>query len=175
MTIAIDIDGTIAQNHAVWLERYNRDYNDNVRVEDIKDWDMDKYVKCGKKIYDYLKDPNFYDTVLPIPNALEAINKMREYHRIVYATDCSPGVEASKYNWLIRHGFLDKRDDFIVCKDKSLIRTEILIDDYIENIKNFTGVGVLYRQPWNSQINVVFEIDNWEHFEYIFWRKLESH
>jgi 5'(3')-deoxyribonucleotidase len=35
------------------------------------------------------------------------------------------------------------------CKDKSLIRTDYLLDDRFENVVSFHGFGILFNRPWN--------------------------
>ena len=77
--LALDIDSVLADLMPVWVERYNIDYNDNLTVKKIKDWDMSRFVKpeCGKKIFDYLNDPNLYDYVNPIENAWEGVNALK--------------------------------------------------------------------------------------------------
>lgn len=162
--IAIDVDGTIADLGTAWLNRYNKDYNDNLTNENILSWDTHLYVKpeCGKKIYDYLEDSTLYDEVKSIPYAIVAINKIKESCRVIFVTNSTVGASGAKYNWLVKYKFLDRMDDYIECKDKSLILADILIDDRYENCKSFSGVSILYTQPWNVRlIWNGYRLDDW--------------
>ena len=78
--IAMDVDSVVADLGTAWLNRYNRDYNDNMTNENILSWDTHKYVKpeCGKKIYEYIEDPSLYDEVLPICGSLWAMDALSD-------------------------------------------------------------------------------------------------
>ena len=83
--VAIDVDGTIADLAEIWLARYNKDWNDNLKKKAWIEWGVDKFVKpeCGIKIFDYLEDPTIYDDVLPIEGAKEGVDWLRQYHRVI--------------------------------------------------------------------------------------------
>lgn len=154
LTIACDIDGVLANLLLPWLARYNKDYNDNLNPDDISDWYTDKFVKpeCGKKIYDYLKDPSLYDECLPYEGSLYMISKLKNIAgcRIVYGTSSPAESYGKKFFWLKEYGFIFDQKDYFETSDKSLIRADVLIDDYWENLLNFTGYGILLERPWNK-------------------------
>lgn len=161
MIIAVDVDGVVADLHTEWLRRYNRDYQDHLRTEDISRWDMDTVVKaeCGKRIYDYLSQPDLYDHVAPIDGAWLGVQYLRGAgHRVVFATSCVQGMTDPKWRWLQRHSFLGEgraqSGDLIVVHDKSLIRADMLIDDYPKNLEGFKGLRLLFDAPYNRRSNL---------------------
>jgi len=162
--IAVDVDGVVAENHVEWLARYNRDYNDTLTKDDWISWGIDKFVKpeCGLKIYNYLKDPTLYDNIKPISGALETINDLSKKYRIIYVTATPIEASGVKYNWLKKYNFITRIQDYVECSDKSLILADYLIDDNIDNIKTFSGVGYIFTQPWNINWYWPFRIDSWE-------------
>ena len=164
MIIALDVDGVLADLGTEWLRRYNLDYGDTLTNNDITEWGIHKFVKCGVKIYEYIEDPTLYDSVLPIENSLVAVSQMKQYARVVFVTSSTVGAFGAKYGWLRCHGFLDNDRDYIECRDKSLVKANLLIDDYLENIKAFRGASYLFSQPWNKSTDYVRRIINWEHF-----------
>ena len=124
-TIAVDVDGTVADLHTVWLARYNQDYNDNLQSNEIIAWNIHEFTKpeCGKRMYEYIEYPSIYDDVLPINGSLEVINELkakRKDLRIIYVTNSTLGTAGRKYTWLKHYGFLDKLDDYVEAKDKAL-------------------------------------------------------
>jgi len=165
--VAIDVDGTVAALDKEWIRRYNRDYNDNMTVEQWTEWDIHKLIKpeCGLKIYEYIEDPTIYDDVLPIPFSQVAVGEIKKISRVIFVTNSTVGASGAKYNWLKRYGFLNDLKDYVECKDKSLIRASHLIDDRVENLEDFSGIGLLYQQPWNKNKiwtgNIIF---SWERF-----------
>lgn len=152
--VALDVDEVCADLHSEWLRRYNEDSLDSLLPEDIKTWEIERYVKKGweEKIFDYLQDHNLYTSVLPMPWARTAIEQLREDgHRVIFVTACIPGTELKKRRWLEWWGFLTAAQDFVVTTDKSLIRADFLFDDRPENVESFKGgIGVLVVRPHNE-------------------------
>lgn len=182
LTIAVDVDQTIADLHTEWLRMYNKEYNDNKKVEDIKEWNIVNLVKpeCGIKMLDYLKHPKLYDNIKPIEGSLEAINRIRELgHRILFVSTCVVGGGDSKLAWLLNNGFVvqDKKEgsadtvkDWIAAADKSLIKADILIDDKPSHITTFPGAGILFNSSHNTQFNFDLpRLESWvgEDLEYL--------
>lgn len=164
--ILIDIDSVIADLVPEWLNLYNTDYNDFVKVEQITEWDMTKFVKpeCGTKIYDYLHYIHLYDRVRPIDGAISSIHWLRQHdYDVRFVTS---GVQPAKIEWLGNHGLLINEHflfspDVIVAHDKSIIKADIMIDDNIKNCENFQGKSILFAQPWNDVMSNFFRASSW--------------
>lgn len=177
LTVAVDVDETVADLLPAWLEMYNDDYGDSLRVTDITGWDLTKFVKpeCGNKIYTYLT-PELYNMVDPIPGALEGVEYLRKQgHRVIFVTSTPKGCEGAKLKWLVDKEFLDKKgaygdgrvyDDYIEIHDKSLIRADIMIDDRPENLFSFNGYRILYRANHNlafsGSVKDISRADDWD-------------
>jgi 5'-nucleotidase len=152
MIIAIDVDGVCADLLTNWLRWYNRDYNDDLTVDEITAWDTALFVKpeCGTKIYAYLDDPALYDDTLPYYGALETIKVLKTLgHRVIYPTTTPMASSGRKFNWLKQYGFITDKKDYVETSDKSLIRADVLLDDYYKNLDGFVGKKILWSQPWN--------------------------
>jgi len=171
MIIAVDVDEVCAELMNVWLSKYNKDYNDNLNKSIIKEWGINEYVKpeCGDKIFDYIEDGSIYDSVEPVYNSLWGVNELKNMgFRVIYATMCPLLSSGIKFNWLKNHKFIDKEDDYIEARDKSLIYSDFLIDDNIKNISSFRNKGYIYTQPWNKNYNTIYRMNNWIEIIYIF-------
>lgn len=155
LTLAVDVDGTIADLMTPWVKRYNRDYKDNLTPYNILDWDVRKFTKpeAGDMTFEYLEDASLYDEVLPIEGSLDAVDTLREYYNIKYVTHATNGTKGRKFLWLKEHGFIKDGDEYFEMKDKSDFPADFLIDDKYENVVSFIGegrgVGFLFGQPWN--------------------------
>ena len=158
LTVAVDVDEVVAALLPEWLRRYNEEYGDNLTVDELDRWELDECVRpeCGKDIFKYLRDPDLYRYVQPIPGARPAIYKMLAWGiRVIYVTSCPVGTVELKRDWLLRYGFLTPANalrDFCPVSDKSLIRADYLFDDRPENVAAFPGYGVLVRQPYNKNV-----------------------
>jgi 5'-nucleotidase len=163
MDLIMDIDGVLADLSTEWHRLYQRDYHDNWDVENAK-WDVHLYVKpeCGMKIYDYLKDPCLYDNVKPIEGAIDAVNFLKNYFRIIYATTSPIETFGVKYYWLKRYDLISRLEDYIEIKDKSLLYADYLVDDKYENARDFvSGIGVLFTQSWNKKFDYPYRLNGW--------------
>ena len=170
LTIAVDVDGPTADLHSEWLRLYNQDYDDDMTVEDITQWEMPPLVKpeCGVKILDYLDIPTLYDNIKPTKGAFEGIEYLRALgHRIVFNSSCVIDRSDEKLHWLIKHGFVKSTNkyffnDWMVVTDKSLINADILIDDRPKNIKDFKGLGILFDEPYNQGVLCDARLKSWK-------------
>lgn len=159
--ILVDVDSTVADLMTEWLRRYNIDYRDNLSAEHITDWDMTQFVKREAKIYDYLKLPSLYHSVNPIKGAKKGVDYLREMGWRVVFVSAGLWNANKKFEWLKKHGFLASEKDFVVAYDKSLVQGDVLIDDKIDNIKDFRGAGILFTQPWNTNWVTGRRMDSW--------------
>jgi 5'-nucleotidase len=162
---------------SVWLIKYNRDYNDNLTLNNITDWNIDQFTKpeCGKKIYQYIENPDIYDTVMPILGATTVVRRIRDLgYRIVYVTHSTKGHAGRKFDWLTEYEMISNSDDYIECKDKSLVKTHYLVDDYPVNIASFSGIGVLFNQPYNRKSLHSPRVNDWGEVYKFFEKELSK-
>jgi 5'(3')-deoxyribonucleotidase len=162
--IITDVDDTLAGLVPRWLERYNYDWDDNLTMDKITEWNMIPFVKksCGEQIYSYLNDPNLYNGVKPIPLSLAGVNSLRSMgHRVVFCTSSTIAHQGRKAQWLMDFGYLKDMNDYIACSDKSLIRGDIIIDDRFENVQDPLKFGILFNRPWNKNKEWFTRVDNW--------------
>ncbi len=163
MIIACDIDQVVLNLIEVWLQKYNSDFGDDLIPEAITDWDLSKFVDtgCGQAIFDYIDHPEVFEESKPIYGAIHAISYLKSQgHRIIYVTINNP--ENVKDRWLKRYGFMENSEDLYVCKDKSLIMSDFLIDDNPRNIENCYGIGILFTQPHNKKVDWSPRANSWQ-------------
>lgn len=161
-TIALDFDDVVGDLVKTWLELYNRDHNDSLKEEDIKDWNIGSYTKIGNEMYDYLKNPTLYDSVLPVTGASWGISKLRQFgFRIVFVTNSVLEQSGNKYRWLEKYNLISERRDYVEAADKSLILCDWLIDDNIENVVKFKGDGIIFTREWNTSLKGYLRVNGW--------------
>lgn len=167
MLIGCDVDDCVANLSDVWIARYNKDWHDNLKINQITNWDVSRFVKpeLGKNVFKYFEMPDLYDEIIPVKGAKEGVAELRKMgHRIVFVTSMTEGCAGRKYKWLKQYGFIDRIDDYVEMRDKSLLYADCLIDDNWSNISGFKFCGILYDRPWNKNINstkIHFRIYNW--------------
>ncbi len=168
-----DVDSVVLDLTTVWLARYNAEYGDTLRVEDIKGWGIADYVKkeCGVKIYDYLhKEPSLYNDVQPVAGSQEGVKYLKSLGwRVVFAT--AGNYPSDKVQTLARFDFVELIHgkicrNYVACHDKSLLRGKVLIDDHLDNLARFDGAGLLLTTPSNEDLPLdrhshVVRVNNW--------------
>ncbi len=161
-TILLDVDDVTVDLITVWLSLYNEKYNDNITEHEIETWDISHYVKCGDDIYNFLKNYNLYDTVIPVTGAIEGIEYLRELEfRVVFVTASTPEQSGRKYKLLMDYEILDNRKNYIEALDKSLVIGDYLIDDNPDNVINAFGQGIVFTKPWNKNLTGYPRVSNW--------------
>lgn len=157
LTLALDVDEVVLDMLAEWVRRYNEQYGDNLKVEEVNQWDMTKVCpKAGKAIYEILQEPDFYEEVKAIPGALDDVEYARSLGmRVIYVSSCVVGSMDTKVRRLIELGFLPQgktQRDFFAATDKTLVNADVLIDDNVDNVEAWLASGrkaFLRRQPHN--------------------------
>lgn len=166
MRIFLDLDGVVGDILTPWLALYNYEFNDTVKPQDIKNWQIEFFVKpaARRRIYEYLDLPELYDLMKPMPGAVEGIAELRDAgHRAVIATHARPGHMGTKYKWCMKHKIINSADDYVETKDKGLLRGDILLDDYPGNLVGFVGLPILFDAPHNKDA-VYRRVRNWSDF-----------
>lgn len=155
VTIAFDIDDVLADMVPVWLTRYNQLYEDTLTIADMTRWDISQLVKkqCGSKIYDLLT-PDLYDDVPVLPGAHEAVEMARSIGRVLFVTSAHPLHAGRKFRWLNDNGFDVDIKDYIECRDKTLIKADVLFDDRAATLYAFDGMRCIITKPWNVTVKL---------------------
>lgn len=169
--IGIDLDSTLNNLNEVWLDRYNEDYNDNLKH--FKKWDATYGIKseCDIKIYDYLKESGFFYNLDIQPNARRVVDLLSKKYDLYIVTAYQASTCVDKTNWIMEHlPSIDVRN-IIFCNNKSVLNLDYLIDDGPHNILGFKQVGVIFDMEYNQHIPINekrFRVKNWNEIEKLF-------
>lgn len=160
-SIAIDLDDTLNKLIKKWVEVYNERYNDNIKLSDIKCWDIWKYVKCGKEIYDILKAPGFFYGLEVQEYSQEVVEYLSEYFDIFPVTAYHPEVVVDKYRWIQENFPVIPKENIVFCTSKQIIKTDFMIDDGPHNLETFTGQSLLMDAHHNQNETRFPRYRNW--------------
>lgn len=162
IVFAIDCDEVLRALVPKMIELYNANFNENLKYENIKHFDVDiSFPKVkdvlGMSASDWFfqeHSEDLFATADAFPNIKEDIEILQQYGRVIILThQKSYKNKLQTLNWLEEHGI--HPDGVAFLKDKSLLRCTYLIDD---NDWNFTGVfahtGILIDAPYNKDIDL---------------------
>jgi len=151
--IAVDVDGVLADQVPPILVKLNPKYGIKLTKKDITDWKypiMDTSIDV--EIENALLDKSYVLEMPIIEGAKDGMLYLWRNHLVIIATSRPSETEDSTLNWVSLnfkfHEFCNTRG-----KSKRSLNADILIDDNVQNIEDFsksTGLGLLFSQPWNQ-------------------------
>ena len=171
MRIFVDMDDICVNLLDEWLRILNTYDVPTKTIEDIVDWDMRKAYPTltSEQIYGPLRDITLWKKVQPVEGAYHYLKKLKEDGNEIYVATASypfPYYLKNEYCLLKHFDFLEPKD--IICiNNKSLLKGDILFDDYHENLRKFGGIKVLRNRPYNKDCDKEcfdFRVDTWEEF-----------
>lgn len=150
--IGIDLDSTLNNLERVWVERYNKDYNDNLK--NWTRWEIDEIVKpeCGKKIFDYLHEPGFFYNLDIKKGAKDVVDFLSKHYELYVVTAYTPDTCVDKANWIKKHNLAIDQKNIIFMNNKGLLDLDYLIDDGPHNFEEFKGTGLIFDMPYNKNM-----------------------
>lgn len=172
--LLFDLDGICANLAAKWLDAYNREWDDDLTLDEIVEWEWHRFVRpeCGKRIYQYLNRPGFFADLEPIPGALPALERLKDRAELVVLTASPRGAMADKVNWVRRHLPFIPKENVIITHRKDLVAGDVLFDDAPRNLRHFRGVRVLMDYPYNRNFHDAYRVRDWAAFEALMERVL---
>ncbi|SFC07673.1 5'(3')-deoxyribonucleotidase [Zunongwangia mangrovi] len=163
-SIAIDMDGVMADVETHFLNWYNKEYQDKLTHEDLKGKTEAKAFPVKGIIRKYANTPGFFGTVPVMDGAVEAVKKLQEKYDVyvVSAAMEFPKSLIEKRNWLQNHfPFIDWRN-IVLCGNKHIIKTHYMIDDHPKNLDPFKGETLLYEAFHNLKVKNHSRAKNWD-------------
>lgn len=176
--IGIDLDVVLNNLHDVWLDRYSIDYNDNVKVQDMDVWDIVSIVKpeCGEKIFEYLREPDFFFNLDIVEGAKQVIEFLAEHYDLYVVTAYIPETCFDKVRWIRKNELAIRDENIIFINNKSLVDLDYLIDDGPHNFKNLKCTGLIFDMPYNRDMILksnLHRVNDWFEIKEYFENKLK--
>ena len=134
--VLIDMDDCINNFISHLCKIYNQQTGKHVTPSQIKDWDITKVM--GQKGMDVIKENGFF---YEIPQKRQSIKTIKDLinsdkYDVYVITACNSISELQEKNdWFDKFLPSFNKDRIIKCKEKDLIRGDVLIDDRYENLK----------------------------------------
>ncbi len=175
MRIAVDVDGVLVESGEPWIDWLAVTYEDVIPdpvafktiIMASNSWNLEtlihpfiKDTKSTVNIWDYWKNPELYDSLKPIKDAVKAHQLFLELgHEPYFVSSCFIEHYESKKRFLIEHFGSDR---LINCSTqyKYLIGCDVIIDDcpqtMIDFLHNTSAQCIQYITPF-KQLDIVHE------------------
>ena len=153
--IGIDYDSTLFNTIDVWIDLYNKKYNDKLTINDFKFWDIHKSLPKEKsnKFYSILDNNELWESIKPLNNAVEVVKDLNEEYEVYIITATHHNHIKIKSEILLKYFPFIEYKQIISCYYKQLINVDIMIDDNLDNLIGGKYRKILIDYPWNRDID----------------------
>ena len=162
-TIAIDMDGVLADTERHFIDWYERDYGVRVKREDMLGLLEPDAFPDKTAVYKFVFTPGFFRTIPVMEGAIEAVKALMETYEVyvVSAAMEFPQCLSEKKEWLQEHFPFISWRNIVFCGDKSIINTDYMIDDHSKNLDYFKGKTIMFTAAHNVYKTDHQRVDNW--------------
>lgn len=147
------MDGVLADVYAHFICLERELYGLNINLADLNGIPESEATPHYHRL---VHSEGFFRNVPPIGGSVEAVRMLNEQHRvfIVSAATEFPRSLSEKHHWLNEHFPFISWQQMIFCGDKSVVKGDVMIDDYFKNLDFFAGrQKILFTQPHNAQMD----------------------
>lgn len=144
LCIGVDLDAIVIDLIRPWLAWYNAKYDDNVTVDDIKAYKVEKFTKKTNPegIFQFFEEHSNYANCPVLPGASQALLELHdEGHDIIVATATAGQTAHLKWHLANKAAPWLHENDVMVGSRKERLFLDVFIDDAPKNI-------VKYRNAW---------------------------
>ena len=163
-SIAIDMDGVLANNMEHYLAYYFEETGVAVSPSDILGLSEGECLPDKTAVWRYLKSPGFFRTLPVSKDAQSVVKALHEQYDVfvVSAAMEFPFSLRDKYDWLGEHFSFISWRNIVFCGDKSIIKTDYLLDDHVKNLHTFSGVPLLFDAFHNANETQFERLKDWK-------------
>lgn len=162
-TIAIDMDGVLADIEPHLLEWYGKQTGNILTREDIKGRGDHDLFPDRNVLMDILNTKDFFRTVPVMEGAIEVVKTLMEEYEIyvVSAAMEFPLSLFEKREWLSEHFPFISWKNIIFCGDKRVVDTDYMIDDHCKNLDFCKGKAIMFTAFHNVNQNHHRRVNHW--------------
>lgn len=170
------MDGVMADIEAHFISWYHKEFGVLVdREAFIGKPEADAFPN-KEAIWKFINSPGFFRTAPLMPGAVEVIQELTNDYDvyIVSAAMEFPLSLSEKYEWLREHFPFISWKNIVLCGDKSIIKTDYMIDDHFKNLDFCHGKPILFHAGHNANTDRHYRVHNWEEVRSLFKKQLQT-
>jgi len=174
-TVLVDMDNTIVDWDGEFIRRYSEaSGQDPLEVEEMvrnrQKFEIEENFEASEhaKVLEVIASPGFYESLKPLPGALEALQKMVEEGvdvKLVTAPHplCAGSCAREKFisvERLLGPAFLER---LIITRDKTHVQGDLLVDDKprVSGSRTASWTHVLFNQSYNKSMEGKARLSAW--------------
>lgn len=165
-TIAIDMDGVMADVYAQLFKNHHADFGTSLTLEEVTGKEESiAFPNCRKHVF----SEGFFRHAPVIADSQEVVKKLNNRYQvyIVSAAMEFPQSLVEKQAWLNEHFPFIQWQQMVFCGSKKIIKCDIMIDDHFRNLDDCDGRTFLYSQPHNKLADCGrhHRVESWKEIE----------
>lgn len=155
LTIGIDIDNVVCNSTEQVLKYINERAGTNLELSDITNYFIEDFLPDEHRhlVSQAFHDKEMWRTVTLLPDVKECVERLQQLGNEIYFVTATTFANINKKSSFLRKHFpqINIDDRLINIRNKQLLRLDILIDDYLENLLyDRTYYSVAFDYPWNQ-------------------------
>jgi 5'-nucleotidase len=157
------MDGVLADTETHFIKYYESESGEKFDREAMLGIPESQSFPDKTAVWRYVNTPGFFRTLPLIEGGRQAIETLMEEFE-VYIVSAAMEFPLSLYEkkqWLEEHFPFISWKNIVFCGDKSIIKTDYLIDDHLKNLDNFSGIPLMFTAAHNVNINHHQRLNNW--------------
>ncbi len=169
ITLLIDQDDVLAEYIQEVTRVYNQKYDTNITTDMCNNWNLHKVF--GERIETVMHDPEIFRNLEPTKDAIEVFTRMYFsglFEMYIVTAAQASSVEA-KHEWINNYLPFFPEEHIIICRKKSMIRGDYLLDDGMHNIEAFASSGgkpIIFNRAHNLEHEASYNrVSGWKEFE----------
>lgn len=175
-SLAIDMDGVIADTESHFITWYHKDYGVHINREDLIGKPESEAFPDKQAVWKFVNSPGFFRTLPVMPGAIETVKELMNDFEvyIVSAAMEFPQSLFEKHQWLQEHFPFISWKNIVLCGDKSIIDTDYMIDDHFKNLDFCKGKAILFHAAHNATTDRHQRVHSWEEVKVLLKKELET-
>lgn len=165
-TIAIDMDEVLADTAPKLKAWYEKDQGIRLDEKDLAGVDLHEAVirEHAHLFHQYANTPGFFRDLAVMPGADAVLHELNKRYRvfIVSAAMEFPNSLKDKFDWIMEKLPFIGWQQICLCGSKSLVQTDIMIDDRTRNFSAMRGRKILYTTHHNLLETGYERVKNWQ-------------
>jgi 5'-nucleotidase len=152
-TIAVDMDGVIADVENHFITWYHQEYGLKIPYENL----------IGKAEGEAFPEKDAVKQFVRSPGSVAALKElMANFEIYIVSTAVEfPQSLPEKLEWLHEHFPFISWRNIIFCGNKNVINTDYMIDDHCKNLDNFKGQAILFNAAHNTEVAHHYRVHSW--------------
>jgi 5'(3')-deoxyribonucleotidase len=166
--ILVDMDGVLVDIYSRFFELYEQETGQRLTVNDVAGLFEAEAFQNQRK---WVSAPGFFRNLPVMPGSREVLKNLNNLYKIIVVSLATefPYCLTDKQLWLQDNfPFINWRQ-IVFCGDKTLIESEIMIDDHLKNLDHFEGETIMFTQPPNMLVK------SSRHKRVNSWAEIEMH